>query len=282
MTINNQYAGYYIILNIDTKIVYTGISMDLNRRFTEHKRDLKANKHKNPTLQKAWADIQTKTSSAVDIVTIFPLITDYEKNKLTAKLVFIPILKVLVKTYSTDKEKEALFAKFQRHEQDGKGLIVICSPEEKALIKAELAEHEETVSILIEKFLHEQSVDCIGKPVVVPSANFWLKLGTDARESVAVCIDGVFYKNKSVAANALKIFTNENKPNKRFVIHRLETAKWKTWCIVSDNKLIKKVRKMDSKGNRIGYKILQYGEVQTSPDNKQVALYWETPIELLG
>lgn len=27
---------------------YVGSSLNLNRRFTEHKRDLKANKHKNP------------------------------------------------------------------------------------------------------------------------------------------------------------------------------------------------------------------------------------------
>ena len=61
-----------------------------------------------------------------------------------------------------------------------------------------------------------------------------------------VCIDGVFYKNKAEAARAL------TQGNKNTINNRLETAKWLTWCLVSDNKLLKRVRKMDSKGQRIG------------------------------
>lgn len=64
--------------------------------------------------------------------------------------------------------------------------------------------------------------------------------------------------------------------NTNTINHRLETAKWLSWCLVSDDKLLKRVRKMNSKGQRIGFEFLQCGEVLTN-DNTLVANYWDKP-----
>lgn len=53
MTRTNFYAGYYAIYDTRAKSVYIGTSMEIFRRWTEHKRDLKNNKHKNKKLQQA-------------------------------------------------------------------------------------------------------------------------------------------------------------------------------------------------------------------------------------
>lgn len=136
------------------------------------------------------------------------------------------------------------------------------SIQEKALIKAELEEHEQAICELLTTVLDLSSV------------NIWLTPGTDERQGAPVCIDGVFYKSKAEAARALTDGKEET------VYHRLETAKWSTWCKVSGTELLKCLRIMDSKGQRCGYKTFQYGEVLTI-NNTLVAKYWDTPKEKL-
>jgi group I intron endonuclease len=47
-------CGIYQIINIIDNKKYIGQSINIKRRWTEHKRDLKKNKHKNLLLQRAW------------------------------------------------------------------------------------------------------------------------------------------------------------------------------------------------------------------------------------
>lgn len=47
-------AGVYQIFNIETNKRYIGSSIDVERRLKEHKRNLKANRHRNQHLQNAW------------------------------------------------------------------------------------------------------------------------------------------------------------------------------------------------------------------------------------
>lgn len=62
MTIRKKKAGLYIIIKADFNqpgtagYFYVGSSLNINRRFTEHKRDLKTGNHKNPRLQQLWND----------------------------------------------------------------------------------------------------------------------------------------------------------------------------------------------------------------------------------
>lgn len=46
--------GIYEIRNVENNKVYVGSSLDLNRRFTDHKYLLRKNKHHSPILQRAW------------------------------------------------------------------------------------------------------------------------------------------------------------------------------------------------------------------------------------
>lgn len=47
-------CGIYCIENIESKKKYIGLSRDIKRRWTEHKSELKSNKHPNSYLQSAW------------------------------------------------------------------------------------------------------------------------------------------------------------------------------------------------------------------------------------
>jgi hypothetical protein len=233
------YAGFYVIYVVDANKAYTGASMNIYRRFSEHKRDLKKNAHKNKTLQEAYNTAFAKKPSNVPFDAFFPLGVDFINKTNEAKFVFIPQVEFLLSENITPAEKKAM--------------------------KTELEAYEQATSVSIE--------------IHLPSINVWLTPGTEARASVPVCIDGVFYKNKTVAATQFKIFNNLGKPDKRAINHRLETKKWATWCIVDKEKLIKRVRVMNSKGQRLYYDTWQYGEVITL-NNVQVAKYWESPIKL--
>ena len=47
-------SGIYKITNVKNGKFYIGSAKDIDRRWWEHKNDLKKNKHKNPKLQHAW------------------------------------------------------------------------------------------------------------------------------------------------------------------------------------------------------------------------------------
>ena len=50
----NRTCGIYCILNKKTNIVYVGKSVNINRRFTDHKKLLKCGKHYNDYLQNSY------------------------------------------------------------------------------------------------------------------------------------------------------------------------------------------------------------------------------------
>lgn len=231
-TVNN-FCGFYLIYIFDLNYFYLGASMQLNRRWTEHKRDLKNGKHKNRTLQKAWDDALKKAPGSADRLTA--TITEYSKLKSSPeiKFVFIPLLQIPVNLSWTKTELNEM--------------------------RSELEEYEEEITNLMSETLG------------LPSVNIWLKPGTKARLGAEVCIDKVFYPSKAEAARALNLL------NKNVVNQRLEVARWATWCsVTSDNKLIKKLRKMNSSGQRLGYETWQYGEVLIV-NNERVAKYWREP-----
>jgi group I intron endonuclease len=47
-------SGVYKITNVKNGKFYIGSAKDIDRRWWEHKNDLKKNKHINPKLQHAW------------------------------------------------------------------------------------------------------------------------------------------------------------------------------------------------------------------------------------
>ena len=49
-------SGIYIIRNTVTGKVYVGSSLNINRRWTQHKCALKTNSHHSPGLQQAWSE----------------------------------------------------------------------------------------------------------------------------------------------------------------------------------------------------------------------------------
>lgn len=56
MTIKNEFAGYYLMYHFESKSFVLGCTTKLKRRFTEHKRDLKAGKEKNSRFQKLFTE----------------------------------------------------------------------------------------------------------------------------------------------------------------------------------------------------------------------------------
>ncbi len=50
----NKYSGIYRIINIDNHKVYIGSSINIRKRWLEHKRMLRNNNHDNNYLQKSW------------------------------------------------------------------------------------------------------------------------------------------------------------------------------------------------------------------------------------
>jgi len=236
-----------MIYAINQKKYYIGASTNLKRRFSEHKRDLLAKKHKNLELQKIWDEEFSQKSPVIQMDEFFPSNDQYEKCekcKDTAKFIFMELLSVKFPTQDLRKD-----------------------------MKEELLLYEEAVTDIM--------ADCVKSfgGTEKPAVNIFLTLGTDNRESIPVCIDGVFYKSRSVAAAELGLY-KASKPNKQTVSNRLETLRWSTWCFVQDNKLIKRIRKMDPTGRRTGYEVWQYGEVIYTADNVKTAFYWSTPERL--
>lgn len=190
MPITNKKAGFYMILKVMThskkphgrgECFYVGSSMNLNRRFTEHKRDLKAGKHKNTPLQQVWNDCMKSLNQPIEAYTIdqiFPHINDYLSYKHTACFVFIPIFETLM-TSSLEVERNP--------------------------IQKELESLEKELETSIQNNLS------------VPSLNYWCVLGTPDRQSTKVCIEGAIYTNRSVAAATLGFFKN-GKPDKQYVL----------------------------------------------------------------
>lgn len=204
---------------------YVGSSLNLNRRFTEHKRDLKANKPKNPRLQQVWNTSTGSMGQSVKtypIEHIFPHIRDYLTYKDTALFVFIPLLETLM-TPSLEGERN--------------------------LVKKELELLEQGLETSIQNNLS-----------VLP-LNYWLVLGTTDRQSTQVCIDGVIYSNRSVAAATLGFFKN-GKPDKQYVLNRIARKTYTTWCYLSGCTLMKKVEIRNSKGQLLKYELLECGQVE--------------------
>lgn len=225
-----------MIVDLKEKAFYVGSSLNLNRRLTEHKRDLKSGRHKNQRLQESWNNQQDVQYS---IDQLFSRIEDYHKNQKTVIFVFIPLL---------DQKLPANMSKLETNQT-----------------RAEIQSYEQTLSELV--------IQHCG----LKSYNYWLVLGTDDRESVGVCIDGIYYKNKLVAAQALN-FQKNGKPDKQLIANRLEGRKWSTWMLVKSNKLIKTIRIMDSKGKRIGYQTYEYGTIDLSNQDNPTIKYYEKPI----
>ena len=50
----NDYSGIYKIENLIDGKIYIGQSKQIRQRWTEHKKELRRNKHKNNYLQRAW------------------------------------------------------------------------------------------------------------------------------------------------------------------------------------------------------------------------------------
>lgn len=251
MPIRNEFAGYYLMFHIQSKSFVLGCTTKLKRRFTEHKRDLKAGKEKNTRFQQLfigrWKIFQTKmanqnVSQEQLIEMFFPSFENYEKYQNTAEFVWIVLQELPIRS-----SKEMGF-----------------SDEEVLEIRKELQAYE--------KFYAEQ----IQKKFAITSLNFWMEPSTEDREGNPVCIDGVFYANKVEAARQQNLFF-KGKPHKQLVANRLESSAYPKWCYVQDNKLIKRLRVQDSLGRRKGSKIVEVGKVEMDKNNQPVAIYLEFP-----
>lgn len=255
MTKRNQLAGLYVIVRKDDThpsgfdTCYVGSSFNLSRRFTEHKRDLKvkAGKHKNRTLQDIWDKFMAsiflltssqQTSVSKNIDAYFSHAKNFEKNKQTAVLVFIPLSETLV--------TDSLL-------QDSKA------------VKEEIISLEPDVNSLLETNLS------------VTSANIWLVLGTTSRPSQPVCVDGVVYFSRPLAAQALGLLKADGKPNDQIIYQRMATRKWETYFYITDGFLEKKLENRAPSGQLTGYTVMHYGEVRDlDTDNPQV-IFWDLP-----
>lgn len=250
MPIKNKKAGLYMILKVNPnkpnspgECFYVGSSTNLNRRFTEHKRDLKTGKHKNPRLQQVWNDsIKSllKPFNSYVIDEIFPHIGNYLSYKDTSCLVFIPILEILM-TSSLESEQN--------------------------LIKKELESLERNLESSIQNNLS------------VPPLNYWLVLGTSDRVSTTVCIEGKIYTNRSVAAEALGLFKN-GKPDKQYVLNRIGRKTYSKWCYISNSTLMKKVGIRNSKGKLLKYELLECGKVENIGSDSVKVIYYDKPTSL--
>lgn len=250
MPITNKKAGLYMILKVNPKkpnnlgeCFYVGSSMNLNRRFTEHKRDLKTGNHKNSRLQQVWNDCIQSLLQPFDSYTIdqiFPHIDNYLSYKDTACFVFIPILEILM-TNSLELERN--------------------------LIKKELESLERNLESSIQNNLS-----------VLP-LNYWLVLGTTDRASTTVCIEGTIYINRSVAAATLGFFKNK-KPDKQYVLNRIARKTYSKWCYISNSTLMKKVEIRNSKGKLLKYELLECGKVENISSASPKVIYYDKPTSL--
>ena len=246
--IRNKKLGLYIIGQINPnqstrlKTVYVGSSLNLNRRFTEHKRDLKAGNHKNSRLQNLWNECidslpeDTKANS-FNINSIFPHIKDFLTYKKTASFLFIPVFTVEM-TDSLDEQPVSL--------------------------KEELFSLESELASWIEKNLS------------IESLNSWLVLGTEDREGQAVCIEGVVYKSRPLAAQALGLLKN-GKPDKQKIYQRVVPKKWANYFYIKNGFLEKKLEIRNSQGKLLHYETYHYGEVQGMDSNSPNVIYWTEP-----
>lgn len=202
MTICNEYADYYFMYHLESKSFVVGCTIKLKRRFTEHKRDLKAGKEKNSKFQKLFTErwnifkkeIANQNFSEQKLIEMFfPSFENFEKNQNTAEFLWIVLQEFPIKC-------------------SGK---IVFSKEEVGEILKELQVYEKLYS------------DQIEKKFGLTSLNFWMVPGTTDREGRPVCIDGAFYANKVEAARQLNLFKN-GKPNKQLVANRLESNVYKT------------------------------------------------------
>lgn len=251
MPITNKKAGFYMILKVDSKkpelsrgeCFYVGSSMNLNRRFTEHKRDLKAGKHKNTRLQQVWnttMESMPQSAKAYAIEQLFPHVGEYVSYQDTACFVFIPLLQTLM-----DPSLE----------------------QERNLVKKELESLEQGLENFIQNSLS------------VRPLNYWLVLGTTDRASTTVCIEGIVYSNRSVAAAALGVY-QDGKPNKQYVLNRIARKFYSKWCYISGSALMKKVEIRNSKGKLLKYELLECGQVENLDSPSPKITYYEKPKSL--
>lgn len=88
-------SGIYSIKNIENEKIYIGKSKDINRRWKQHRADLRHRNHDNKTLQRDWLDYG-ETNFVFSILEIAPL----------------PVIDVLEKEYIYRYDKELLYNSF--------------------------------------------------------------------------------------------------------------------------------------------------------------------------
>lgn len=250
MPIINKKSSIYVILGTDpntSQVIdyYVGSSQQVQRRFTEHKSELKAGKHKNKRLQAFWDNIvqnlpasSSTTGTGLNKKTmdsLFPHIDFFYQYKSTAWLVFIPVVEFSNDSSRSSKE-----------------------------IKAELEECEKAVADSLEQIFGFKGT------------NFWLYTGTPDRDSRTVCIDGQIYTNRSVAAKALGWMKN-GKPDKQKVWACIARKAYPNFCFVDGELLTKKVEIRNSKGKLLGYEVFECGTAQKQTDGSYNISYYATP-----
>ena len=239
--------------HIDSKSFVLGCTSHLKRRFTEHKRELKSQKEKNTRFQELFterweifkAKMANENISPTRLIGMFfPSYEKYKKYEETAEFLWV-VLQSIPRSDPRLAEQEA---------ED---------------ITAELNVYEKTYA------------ERIQEKTGLTSLNYWMEPDTKDREGRAVCIDGVFYINKAQAARKLNLF-NKAKANKQLVANRLESRNYPTWCFVESEKLVKRLRRANSSGQRVGYETVQYGEIKYDKNNQPTAIYFSTFKKLNG
>lgn len=246
MPINNPKTSVYVILGIDpqsSQVIdyYVGSSQNVQRRFTEHKSELKREKHKNPRLQEFWNNV-VKTlglSTPLDkakMDTLFPHMSEYSLHTSTAWLVFIPIIEFPTPSGSKGNKE----------------------------MKAELEECEKAVA------------DALNDSLGFTGTNYWLYTGTPDRDSRPVCINGQVYKSRSVAAQALGFMKN-GKPDKQKVWGQIAQKGYPKHCFIDGSLLTKKVEIRNSRGKLLSYELWECGTAQQQANGSYMITYYQSP-----